>query len=229
MRDSDDSELILDPFVPFNLDLVLDLLTSKFNLRILQGHLLSAFVLWNKLRWNLWRLSSPTNKEVKLSKFPCNVGNLPNVLAADLQCYTYKAQNWFQWDERQWKKVKCKKCIYCTHLLWVPIVLCDRLLNIYTSPAPCVNSCCAYRFWVLVRSSDRTASPREERTDQFYFPPWCSRRSHRGNWHHDRKKELLWKRWNTWRAMAAHTPSFIPKFDPASLRRRRNKRWPKVR
>lgn len=74
--------------------------------------------------------------------------------------------------------------------------------------APCVNSCCAYLFWGLVLSSDRAALPGEERRELSSFPPWCSRRTHRGHWHHDRKKQPLWKRRNTWRAMPARNPSF---------------------
>lgn len=76
--------------------------------------------------------------------------------------------------------------------------------------APCVNSCCAYLFWGLALSSDGAASPGKERRKLSSFPPWCSRRTHRGRWHHDRKKQPLRKRWNTWRAMPARNPSCIP-------------------
>lgn len=76
--------------------------------------------------------------------------------------------------------------------------------------APRVNSCCAYLFGGPERNTGRAASP-EERRRQSSFPPCCSRCSHRGRLHHDRKKAPLRLHRNTCRAMnAARNPSFIP-------------------
>ena len=100
-------------------------------------------------------------------------------------------------------------CVKMGQLIHKLLLLLTSQTGRETPTTPCVNSCCAYRFWGLAVCSDRAAPRREDRWKVFFFSPWCSRRTHREYWHHDREKQPLSTRWTTWRGHSSARPKFL--------------------